>query len=649
MPRKRLQFFRVFMILGLAVVFIRIVQVQVFYGDKLGRWARSQEREVALKGPRGKIRDRQGRDLAISVETLSFFVDPSELEDVKKFARRTGPLLEMSASEIENKIKLNKNRRFIWLKRQVDRKIRLAFEAIKGKGIEGLGVLREYRREYPHGDLMAQVLGRVSVDGDGIEGIERDYDKVLQGGVSVVRIPRDARGRLFYVDKDQLLSKGESGKDVDLTIDIHLQSLVESAVDEFKRKYNAQTAMALVIDPLTGEILVSSQSPRLLKNDAIVRNFASTDPIEPGSVIKPLIMSWGLERNFVHEKTVLEIPGGTIQIADKAFKDPKKREHLTPEEILKYSSNVGAIRIGQRIGFKDVWTLFEKMGFLQKSGMNLSGESRGIIRKPRDVQKVEQTTMYFGQGFAVTPLQVARAFTVIAGDGHLRSLKISRDAPMDVHPEKVLSPKTLARIRKLMESALQDGGTAINARVEGYNIAGKTGTSQKSDGKKGYSTENYWTSFVGFLPSDDPKFLIYAAFDSPKGDANTGGRTAAPLFAEIAKLCLRNEEPFAPSTLPTDETPINPATNPVLRELAQNAEAQAAIVAQQNEDALVEEVNVDGLVPNLVGEHLREAVEKVSNVGLEIKVRGQGHYIDQQFPPAGSMLKKNRQIVLYLK
>lgn len=649
MNRKRLQLFRLVVVCGLSVVFFRILQVQIFYSDRLEKWAKSQEREINLKGQRGKIRDRMGRDLAISVETLSFFADPSEVENVKEFSRKVSKLILMPEKDIQAKIKANVNRRFVWLKRQVDRNTRVSFEANKHRTLDGFGVIREFRREYPHGDLMSQVLGRVSIDGDGIEGVERDYEKTLQGGVSVVTIPRDARGRLFYVDKDQLLSKGEAGQDVDLTIDLHLQSLVESTLDEYKRKYSADSSIALVVDPYTGEILVWAQSPRVNKNGTLVRNFAATDPIEPGSVVKPLVMSWGFERNVVHEKTIIEIPDGKIQIADKLFKDPgdKKKERLTPEEILKFSSNVGAIRMGQRIGFKDLWSLFEKVGFLEKSGVGLSGESRGIIKKPREVQKVEQATMSFGQGFAVTPLQVARAFTVIAGDGHLRTLKINRNAPIDEHPEKVfLNTKTIPRIRKLMEAALTDGGTAMQARVEGYKIAGKTGTSQISDGKKGYSADNFLTSFVGFLPSDNPKYLIYVALDSPKGNANTGGRTAAPLFAEIARLCLRNEEPLIPTSLPMAE---ETAPNPILRELAQviakdEEEVESALVV----DATIGTVSDKIIVPNYVGKHLRKAIEHSEKVGLTVKLRGQGHYIKHQFPPAGAYLNKRRQLVLSL-
>lgn len=652
MMRKRLQVFRFIVVCGLCVVFFRVLQVQIFYSDRLEKWAKSQEREINLKGQRGKIRDRRGRDLAISVETLSFFADPSEVENVKNFAKKVSRLIDLPESEIIAKIKQNKSRRFVWLKRQVDRKTRLSFESHKKRTIEGFGVIREFRREYPHKDLLSQVLGRVSIDGDGIEGIERDYEKTLQGGLSVVTIPRDARGRLFYVDKDQLLSKGEAGKDVDLTIDLHLQSLAESTVDEYKKKYSADSALALVVDPYTGEILVWAQAPRLNKNKVSMRNFAATDPIEPGSVIKPLVMSWGLERNVVHEKTVIDIPGANIQIADKLFKDlgDKKREKFTPEDILKYSSNIGAIRIGQRLGFKDLWSFFEKVGFLEKSGINISGESRGIIRKPRDVQTVEQATMSFGQGFAVTPLQVARAFTVLAGDGHLRTLKIDRHAPTDEHPEKVfLNPKTLPRIRKLMEAALSDGGTAMQARVEGYQIAGKTGTSQKSLGKKGYSTDSYWTSFVGFLPSEDPKYLIYVALDSPKGDANTGGRTAAPLFSEIARLCLRNEEPMLPTLNPDNET--LPTQSPILRELAQSVKE----VDLSSEMALVveEEARVNAasshLVPNFVGKHLKQAIDHGSLQDLAITLKGQGHFVKHQYPPAGSYIRKNRQLVLFLK
>lgn len=650
MNRKRLQLFRFVVVCGLSVVFFRILQVQIFYSDRLEKWARSQEREINLKGQRGKIRDRRGRDLAISVETLSFFADPSEVDNVKSFSKRVSKLIQMPESEVEAKIKNNKGRRFVWLKRQVDRKTRVSFETNKKRRLDGFGVIREFRREYPHGDLLSQLLGRVSIDGDGIEGVERDYEKKLEGGVSVVTIPRDARGRLFYVDKDQLLSKGEAGKDVDLTIDLHLQSLVESTLDEYKKRYSADSALALVVDPYTGEILVWAQAPRLNKNGTLVRNFAITDPIEPGSVVKPLVMSWGFERNVVHEKTVVEIPGGSIQIHDKLFKDPghgKKKERFTPEEILKYSSNVGAIRIGQRIGFKDMWNLYEKLGFLQKSGVALSGESRGIIRKPRDVQTVEQTTMSFGQGFAVTPLQVTRAFTVIAGDGHLRTLKIDRDAPIDEHPEKVfLNSKTIPRIRKLMEAALEDGGTAIQARVEGYKIAGKTGTSQISDGKKGYSADNFLTSFVGFLPSDDPKYLIYVALDSPKGDANTGGRTAAPLFAEIARLCLRNEEPMLPTINPVAEEG-NP--NPITREIAQALQSEDQNLETDFNPEKVEAAINSPFTPNFVGRHLRKAVEQGAKFGLDIKIKGQGHYVRHQYPAAGAHLDKKRKLVLFLK
>jgi cell division protein FtsI (penicillin-binding protein 3) len=471
--------------------------------------------------------------------------------------------------------------------------------------------------------------------------------------VSLVKTPRDARGRVFYTDKDQLLSRGDSGKDVYLTIDLHLQSLVETALDNFKKQYSADSAMAIVVDPLTNEILVWSQNPRSTKNGAAVRNIAATDPIEPGSVVKPLLVSWGLERNFVHEKTVFDIPASGVKILDKTFKDENQRKpkKLTPEGILKYSSNVGAIQIQQRMGFKDFWTLIEKVGFLEKTGLQLSSESKGIMKKPREVQKVEQATMAFGQGFAITPLQLTRAYTVLAGDGYLRPLKFLKDDAKLVpeeHYEKVLSAKTLARIRKLMESALTDGGTAVNARVEGYNVAGKTGTSQKTLGKKGYSTESYWTSFVGFLPSDDPKYLIYAAFDNPRGVAvQEGGKTAAHLFAEVARLCIRSDDPLAPARSTTEDT--------VVRDLAMAPAAETNVDLNQQEAALIiaDEAKPDNLdttkIPNMLGLHLREAIKVADKNDFQLKLRGRGHFVEHQYPEGGTQYHKTRQVVLFLK
>jgi cell division protein FtsI (penicillin-binding protein 3) len=656
--RQRLGFFKIFFILGLGAVFFRVVQIQLQYGDRLKKWTKSQDREIELKGERGKIRDRMGRELASSVETLSFFMDPSEIENAKKFSIRVGRLIRMNPAEIYSKYKANKNKRFVWLKRQVDAQTRVLFEGLKNNKIEGLGVIRELRRQYPQGDSLAPLLGRVSIDGEGLEGIEREFDKKLQGGVSLVRTPRDARGRLFYIDKDQLLSKGEAGNDVYLTIDLHLQSLVETALDNFKNKYSADSAMALVVDPLTNDILVWAQNPRIQANGNLFRNFGATDPIEPGSVMKPLVMSWALEKNLVHEKTVFKIPQGQLKVGDKVFKDVghKTRDHFTPEEILKYSSNVGAVTVGQRIGFKGLWELFEKLGFTEKSGLALSSESRGILRKPLEYQKVEQATMSFGQGFASTPLQIIRAFSVLAGDGRLRPLKLFKDLnpSSEEKAEKVLSPKTLPRIRKLMEAALADGGTAMSARVEGYTVAGKTGTSQKTLGRKGYAEDSYWSSFVGFFPSDEPRYLIYAAFDNPKGDIHTGGKTAAPLFADIAKICLRNDDPLLPTKLP-DVDRITRELAQVSKQLSDDEQgditeeelAQLEHAQSFQEEALQEEGAEK--TPALVGLHLKNALKVAEKFNLNIKLKGRGHFVMNQIPNSGAGLKKEREVVLYLK
>ena len=656
--RERLVFFKGLVVLALAVVFFRVVQIQVQYGDRLKKWTRSQDREIELKGERGKIRDRMGRELASSVETLSFFMDPSEIDHSKIFSIRVGRMINMDPSEIYSKYKANKNKRFVWLKRQVDAKTRVLFEGLKNNKIEGLGVIRELRRQYPQGDSLAPLLGKVSIDGEGLEGIEREFDKNLQGGVTLVRTPRDARGRLFYIDKDQLLSKGEAGKDVYLTIDLHLQSLVEAALDNFKKKYSADSAMALVVDPATNEILVWAQNPRVQANGNLYRNFGATDPIEPGSVMKPLVMSWALEKNLVNEKTVFKVPQGQLKVGDKVFKDVghKAREHFTPEEILKYSSNVGAVSVGQKIGFRGMWELFEKLGFTEKSGLSLASESRGILKKPLEYQKVEQATMSFGQGFASTPLQIVRAFSVLAGDGHLRPLKLFKD--LNLEPEKkgerVLSSQTLARIRKLMESALSDGGTAMSARVEGYTVAGKTGTSQKTIGRKGYAEDSYWSSFVGFFPSDEPKYLIYAAFDNPKGDIHTGGKTAAPLFADIAKICLRNDDPLPPTQAPDVDR--------ITRELAQvskqlSEDEQGSITEEElsrleqthPELEQAQQEEGDEKTPSMVGLHLKNALKVADKYNLSIKLKGKGHFVMNQVPNSGSALKKEREVVLYLK
>jgi cell division protein FtsI (penicillin-binding protein 3) len=425
--------------------------------------------------------------------------------------------------------------------------------------------------------------------------------------------------------------------------------------------------MALVVDPSTNEILVWAQNPRVQRNGSLFRNFGATDPIEPGSVMKPLLMSWALEKSLVHEKTVFQIPNAQLKVGDKVFKDAghKARDHFTPEEILKYSSNVGAVSVGQRIGFRGVWEILEKLGFTEKSGLQLSSESRGILHKPLEYQKVEQATMSFGQGFASTPLQIVRAFSVLAGDGYLRPLKLFKDLnlPHEEKGERVLSPKTLSRIRKLMEAALSDGGTAMSARVEGYSVAGKTGTALVSEGASGYKNNRFQSSFVGYFPAENPQYTIAVIIiNRPNNPNHFGASVAGPVWKEIAdrlySTYIHNKLEVAPSFKLKDSQLFNYALSKSnFNNITKHIQISYQDSSLNNDWLQVHGVGLqmkssgqsmdDKAMPNIIGMKLQDAIWLCEKMGLMVKCYGKGKVISQSLMQ-GQAIIKGQQIQIQL-
>lgn len=502
---------------------------------------------------RGNIYDRRGRELAISLEKESFFIDPVSLKSDESIN-----LLKTYINFNPEKIKSlsEKNRRFIWLERKVDYDVA---EKVKALKIEGIGSVVEGARFYPNGSLASHVIGFVNIDEQGMDGVERQYDKYLRAEKSSKIVSVDARGRK--------LSDGSlidiKGNDVFVTIDEGLQYIVEKYLEEAVKKWQASSGIAIMMDPFTGEILALANRPtydpnnlRFIKNIDILRNRALIDLYEPGSTFKIVTATAALEEGIVKPSTKFDCSQGYIEVAGKKIKDVYKHGVLTFEEVIQKSSNVGIIKVAMMLGKEKLYQYIKKFGFGEKTGIDLPGEMAGYVRPTQKWSGTSIGAIPIGQEVAVTAIQVLRAYSAIANGGYLvKPFVVSEIRSPDgnilykavIQREKIISDKTAKIMRDILKKVTQEGGTATQARLDGNKVAGKTGTAQKYDPKTGkYSKEKFVSSFVGFIPADNPRISMIIVIHDPKG-AHYGGVVAAPVFKAIS------DEAMAYLNIPRDD------------------------------------------------------------------------------------------------
>jgi len=606
----------------------------VKHGELTQLAERQYSRTVVLYAQRGPIVDRQGVALATSTATESLFVQPRSVGDPVRVASRLAPILGQPESELH--AALTGTRPFVWLRRKLPPTVA---ERVKALREPGLGFLPEPLRLYPNRELAAHVLGFEGAEG-GLEGVERAFNADLAGVPGKAIAGRDALGR--EVAAQHVLQQPQPGHGVMLTIDRTIQYLAEREIDAAYRRTHAKAAIAVVLEPRTGDVLAMAMRPTFNPNTFLDvpssdswRNRAVTDPFEPGSTFKAILAASALEEGVVRPDDRIYAENGAITLAGTTIRDWKKYGWLTFAEVLQNSSNVGSIKVGLSLGRDRYHRYMKAFGFGAPTGVGLAGESRGLLRDPQRWSLLSLPTMSIGQEVSVTALQLVTAFGAIANGGTLMQPRLVRST---FDPEgretrrfevkavrQVISPTTARTLSKLLTTVVESG-TGHFAAIPGYAVAGKTGTAQKLDpSTKRYSHAPGVLSFVGFAPADEPRFVMLVMLDEPRNE-KWGSEAAAPIFSAIGREILRYLE-----VPPRDVQPVQILTGPPAEPVSP-ARVKLVSTAEAREP--------DGTrrMPDLGGKTLRQALEALEPLRVDVRLAGQGR-VFRQVPAAGDPLE----------
>lgn len=557
---------------------------------------------------RGNIVDRNNRYLATSVDTSSIYINPKRIKDPKKFARKVSGNSSFTYKEILALVSSNKS--FVWLKRLADEKL---VTKLKDLNIEGIGFLKEPRRVYPNEYMLGQVLGFTNIDSKGIEGIEYSMNSVLSGSPQKIRFRKDAKGRQILgapVD----LKNSTGGHEVQLTIDSTIQHIVEKELKNGIIKTEADSGMAIAMNPGTGEILAMASYPFFNPNrfrefpEKDRRNSPVWQMFEPGSTLKVFLVATALEEGVVKSSSTYDCENGKRRIGSNIIRDSDPHEVLTVSEAMQVSSNICASKIGENVGKANLYSYLKNFGFSKVLGVDLPGESPGLLANSRKWGDLELATISFGQGVSVTSLQLASAISTIANGGYLMKPYIVKQVTSPdgsvvkrKKPEilkKVISYETAMQVTSILQSVVENG-SGKNAKIDGYTVAGKTGTAQIPDLETGGYYENrYIASFAGFAPAYEPEIVLAVIVNNPKKSIY-GGSVAAPIFKSIAEKTLFYLE------VPADVD-----------------------FAQEK------------LMPDLVGKGKRDILKWANEAGVEVKFNGSGFAVSQS-PKMGQTIKSD--------
>jgi cell division protein FtsI/penicillin-binding protein 2 len=558
----RYMFIIALFVIWFGIIGVRLVHLQVSQNAELTGRAQGQRRsESKTRALRGSILDRSNRALAISVKAKSLYADPRKIEDVQGVSTRVAAVLKVKPQEIAEKINEGKarNKGFVWIARKLDEetydKINEQLKSADAKKtdqpkIEGLHWREEQKRSYPYGALGSHVIGFSDVDDKGLAGVELSQEEMLRGAVSKQWKDRDRLGRVYEESENE---EREPPKDVVLTISNSIQYKVETALKNGVEAAKAKSGIAIVLDPRTGEILAMANHPTFDLNKfneatpELIKNHAVQSNQTPGSVFKLVTYAGALEENLIRPADELDCGNGSIEVATRVFNDKHCVSRISYTDAFSVSSNIGAIRTGQKMGKQKFYDYVRKFGFGQQTGIELPAESKGLLRSPEGWSGDSLASLSIGYEIGVTALQSASAFATIANGGirvkpHI--IKEIRNADgtvfSTVEPEKVpiVSPETAANVRQMLQKVVLSG-TGKRAQLNGYSSAGKTGTAWKYDEKlKKINDDKYVSSFIGFATVDNPSVVIAVVLDEPRVAMRDGGQVSAPIFREIAEQIL---------------------------------------------------------------------------------------------------------------
>lgn len=620
-------------VIGVFIVFIivilKVFYIQVFEYDKLNGLASDLwSRNLPIEADRGKIYDRNGVVLADNITTTSLVLIPNQIKDKKEVTEKLAEILNVSYDQMKEHVYKNTSiERVHPFGRRLDYKVAEKIEKLE---LEGVYLVRESKRSYPYGTELSHTLGFVGIDNQGLSGIELQYDDYLTGEYGAIKYFSDAKGN--KLDLAQVYESPQNGVNVTLTVNHKIQASIERELDNVVTKYNPETALAIAMDPNSGEILGISSRPNFdavnyqdYDIETLNRNLPIWATYEPGSTFKIITLSAALNEGLVDLDKDTFYDAGSVKVANAKIKCWKAGGHgaQTFLQVVENSCNPGFVELGNRLGKEKLFDYIDKFGFGKKTGIDLNGEASGILFDLDKVGPVELATTAFGQGVSVTPIQQITAVSAAINGGTLykpyivKSLNdpetnsvIKENTPTKVR--QVISKETSSEVRRALESVVTNG-SGRSAYIEGYRVGGKTGTAQKvKDGA--YMVGNYILSFIGFLPADDPQVVVYVAINNPKRVVQYGGVVAAP----IAKTIL--------------------------------TDAIDALGIERRNVSTEKKYNWDDkkyyTVEDVVGKTPKEAAKLLSKYTIEYS--GSGNTVVSQSPEAGTRLEEQSTVRLML-
>ncbi len=658
--RVRLGFVGVMFGLAWLALWGRAYYVQVVDGPRLAQLAQGQHlASEFVSGERGKIFDRQGRLLARSVEFTSVYAKPLQVQDASDAAQVLARVLGEDVAEMH--AKLTEPANYVWIARQIGDRAAADIEAAQ---IPGVFLTHEYTRQYPCKELAGKLIGFVGVDENGLEGLEASFDDYLAGASEELTVQRDASGQRLYIDpvSGELV---DAGQDLWLTLDAHIQFVAEQALEKAVNENQARWGASLVVSVETGEVLAWAEYPFFNPNayrqyePGQWRNRIAMDALEPGSDMKPFIVAAALQEGVCEWDTLYFCENGSWRVKGKDINDIGSHDWLPVNRIVQKSSNIGAAKLAMDLGAQTLHDYLSRLGFGRRTGMPLTGESPGILHPAGAWNEFDIAAAGFGQGYAVTALQLTQAYMCLANMGETRDLRIVSTGYDHIQQgERIFSPDVAREVLAMMEDVVSEEGTGSRAMIDGLSIAGKTSTAQKADPEGGYSNR-YVASFVGMAPARDPKLMVVVIVDEPTVQYY-GGLVAAPAFREIMLGTLAYLGGLPDSPQPEADIELVDASQGDFAELEQLAAEAAQEQANGEESIVTSDAPLEHIiegetspvlgVPDVRGMSVRAAFEVMAGQGVVPVVQGQGAMVVRQEPAPGSNWPEDArgQCVLWL-
>ena len=531
-----------FIVAAIALAFLGLVAraayVQVFNNDFFQRQGEVRfARTLELPANRGRILDRNGLILASSVPAASIWAIPEDVDRDKAKLQQLAKLLEMPLSELNKKLE-DEDKTFVWIKRQLEWDVGQKIAAL---GIKGIYQRKEYRRQYPEGESTAHVVGFTNVEDKGQEGVELAFNRELAGKAGSRRVIKDRLGRVVEDVGEQ--TPPVDGPDMQLSIDSKVQFFAYQKLRDAVTMHKAKAGSVVVLDSTTGEVLALANYPSYVPDKRQnltgeqLRNRALTDTFEPGSTMKPITAAMALEAGRIKPQTLIETGPGRFSIGGFTITDTHNYGTLTVEGVIQKSSNVGALKIAQKMTPHEMWDVYTALGYGQKPQLQFPGAVAGRLRPWKTWRPVEQATMSYGYGLSASLFQMARSYTAFAHDGQIIPATMLKSADPAVGTQ-IFSAEHAAAVRKMLQMAAGPGGTGQKAQTLGYSVGGKSGTAHKQVGK-GYASNKYRAWFTGMAPIDKPRIIVAVMIDEPSAGQYFGGLVAAPVFSEVVQQTLR--------------------------------------------------------------------------------------------------------------